>query len=552
MKDSLRYIAKNPILLFILIPAFILTLINTIFDGQMGCVQNNCGFIVGTNFRDGIWFQAVAATSFKTFPFQMPNYAGESLRGYHYLPNLFAYILSLGGIPIAITFYKLIPIAYMTGMTILAIKLARAIQDKVLFVSIFLFSLFFGMHLSLVTSLYHYGEIRNGALINTFQATRILESPHVALALLGLFYVVWKLYTKRLSRVDYVLNALLIFVTLGTKFYVAFTLILILSIYELIILIRSKKLLPLIKHGLLYGVSALCAIFVFYDPFSVSKSGSIFVFSPFSTVHHLIETPDLFYSQSMVLARYFLYEAGWSPRLVLIELFSVFLFVVYYFGTRVLSFLYFLNPTNLKKFKPVEIAIGISTLISILVSVLFIQKGDWYNPIQFSVPAAYLSVIFLSKWLYQMIRKHKVTGYLIFGIFILVTFPANLVNLTYLQKNARLVIPANEVRALEFLKNQPKGSVFVPMDENDMNYVSALTGKPSYVNFVNTLENAGIDYKNRLTNSQQFPDSVLSISADYFFVPQSRYKTKAPFACSKYTLKPIYNKDGVVICTKKK
>jgi len=550
MKDSLRYIIKNPILLIVIIPAFILTLINTIFDGQMGCVQDNCGFIVGTNFRDGIWFQAVAATAFKTFPFQMPNYAGEALRGYHYLPNLFAYILSLAGIPIAITFYKLLPMAYMTGMTILAIKLARAIQDKVLFVGLFLFSLFFGMHLSLVTSLYHYGEIRNGALINTFQATRILESPHVALALLGLFYVVWKLYTKRLSQRDYILNAVIIFVILGTKFYVAFSLILILSIYELVVFVQSKKPLPFLKHGLLYLVSAMCAIFIFYDPFSVSKSGSIFVFSPFATVHHLIETPDLFYSQSMVLARYFLYEAGWSPRLVLIELFSVFLFVVYYFGTRVLSFLYFLNPRNLKALKPIEIAIGISTLISILVSVLFIQKGDWYNPIQFSVPAAYLSVIFLSRWLYDLVKYNRFIGYGIIGIYVLVTLPAHFINLKYLNNSARLVIPQDEVSALAFLKKQPPGVVFSPIDIFDMAYVSAFTGKSSYLNFTNTLENSGIDYSQRKTNASRFPETISQIEAKYFYLTNISLKNHPPFQCEKYDLITLFINSTVHICEK--
>jgi len=548
MKDSLRYVVKNPVLLIVIIPAFILTLINTIFDGQMGCVQNNCGFIVGTNFRDGIWFQAVAATSFKTFPFQMPNYAGEILRGYHYLPNLIAYILSFAGIPIAVTFYKLLPIAYMTGMTFLAIKLARTIYDKIIFVGIFLFSLFFGMHLSLLTSLYHYGEIRNGALINTFQATRILESPHLAFALLGLFYVVLKLYTKQLTQKDYFLNAAIIFLTLGTKFYVAFSIIVILAIYELINAIRSKKLIPLIKIGSLYLFSTICGILVFYDPFSATSSGSIFIFSPFATVHHLIETPDLFYSQSMVLARYFLYEAGWSPRLVLIELFSVFLFVVYYFGTRVLSFLYFLNPTNLKKLKPVEIAIGISLLISILISVLFIQKGDWYNPIQFSVPAAYLSVIFLSKWLYGLVKSNRLFGYGVIGIFIVVTFPAHFINLKYFTSSARLVIPQDEVSALEFLKKQPPGVVFSPIDIFDMAYVSAFTGKSSYLNFTNTLENSGVDYSQRKTFSTQFPVTISQIEAKYFYLTDISLKNHPSFQCELYDLTTLYKNATVRIC----
>src|SRR3989344_2692958 len=239
---SMKYILKYPILLIVIIPAFILTLIRFILDGQNGCIADQCGFIVGTNYRDGIWFQAVASTAFTTWPFQMPNFAGAELSGYHYLPNLITYLLSKIGIPIVVTFYKIRPIVFMTILTSLSITVARKFKDDVRFVLLFLFFVFFGMHLSLILSLYHHGFIQNNALINTFQATNILESPHASFAILILLKILVLLHKQKRSMQDIVITSILLFLVFGTKFYVAFSISIILLVFELLTLIKLKDI----------------------------------------------------------------------------------------------------------------------------------------------------------------------------------------------------------------------------------------------------------------------------------------------------------------------
>lgn len=550
MKQFLTLIKKHPWISLVIASAWVLTLIPIIFDGQTGCVNETCGFIVGSNYRDGIWFQAVAETSFRTFPFQMPNFAGELLRGYHYLPNVFAYLLTFLGIPVAFTLYKIIPLLYMTGITLLGVRLARTIQKDKRFVGIFLFFLLFGMHLSLLTSLYHHGEIRNGALINTFQATRILESPHVALALLGLFFVVLRLYRKSISLRDRIAFSLILFLTMGTKFYVAFSLGIILGMYELILFFKFKKFPDTLMAFLLYGVSAGSAILLFYDPFSTSASGSIFTFAPFVTTHHMIESPDLFYMQGMVLARYFLYEAGWSPRLVGIELLSTALFFIYYFGARVLWIMFFFSRKMVSRMKAVEVACATSILLSMGMTVGFLQKGDWFNTIQFSVPAAYLSVIFLSQSLFAIVKKHTMFGYAFIFSLVLLTLPAQLINLTYLQSNARFVLPQAEVDALAYLKEQPPGSVFAPQDEHDMAYVSAFSGKPGYLNYVSHLGNAGFDSSKREALRQNFQSNIDEINTDYLYFNLKTHPISGVNECISRNYTVIYDMKNVRMCKK--
>lgn len=202
------------------------------------------------------------------------------------------------------------------------------------------------------------------------------------------------------------------------------------------------------------------AILLFYDPLSVTKGGSIFIWAPFATVHHLIENETLFYLPRMVLARYYLYAHGMSPRLIAIELFSVFLFVIFYFGTRIIGTFYILKQLVTKKITQFEIVVTVGILLGIILSVLFIQKGDWFNPMQFAVGAAFLINIFAAKFMYELFQKNKLLGIAVGLIVFVLTFIPNLVNLGYLSDPARYVVPQGEVQILDYLKKLPDDPVF--------------------------------------------------------------------------------------------
>lgn len=553
MKKIFRYLLKNKILIVIVLFAMTLTLLPIIFDGQNGCIDGKCGFIVGTNYRDGLWFQAISATSFNKFPFVFPSYWGEYLSGYHFLPNLIVFLLSKAGIPIFVSFYKIIPIFFFATLTILAVSLARKIQDSPLFVFIFLFFTYFGMHLSLFTSLYHFGEIRNGALINTFQATRILESPHLALAMLALYSVLILLLQKSRGRKNILIISALIFLTVGTKFYVSFSISVIVFVFEFILLLKKKSnWKTFFMRMILYGSSGALAMILFYNPLKVASSGATFIFSPFATVHHMIESPDLFYSKNLINARYFLYEAGWSPRLIALELYSTVLFVLFYFGTRALGFLQIIKLVVTKKITDLEVAVSVSVFISIFMAIMFVQKGDWFNPIQFAVPAAYLMNIFLAQFIFSLIKSKKYFGYSLLILLIAATLPANLINVNYLNNPARYVISSQEIEAMKFLKNtKDDGAVFVPIDENDMSYVSAFTGKQTYINNLNVLENAGIDYEKRLDISVNKPEKLFDTHVMYLYVRKfDENSKKYTKLCDNKKYAEAFENDEVIICKK--
>lgn len=519
----LIYIFKHRLISFLIITAFILTLLPIFFDGQYGCVNRVCGFIVGTNYRDGIWFQSVAASAFKTFPFRMPNFSGAFLSGYHYLPNLVAYLLLRIGVPTAISYYKLFPLLYMILLTALSIFFARKMKDRPLFVVFFLFFTFFGIPLTLITSLHYYGFIKNSLLINTFQSTRVLESMHFAFSFIILLVVLIFLNKKVLKLKERLFIGLLVFFVFGIKFYVASTMLFMLILNETLLCFRNKKIKKYFISLFIYVVAAIISILIFYNPFTAVKGGPIFVFAPFATVHHIIENEALFYLPNLVLARYFLYAHGVSPRLIVIEFFSTFLFVVFYFGTRVLGFLYIAKQIISRKISRFETVLSSGIILGIILSVMFVQKGDWFNPMQFAVISAFLINVFAAEFMYELFQKQRLFATGICLLVFALTFIPNLINLNYLSDKARLVIPQEEMRALELLKTLPDGAVFFPIiDPNvDLTYVSAFTGKQTYVNFVTLLQTTSVPYQKRFDETKNAAKiDVDSLDVRYAYIPK--------------------------------
>ncbi|MBI3366713.1 hypothetical protein HY041_03745 [Candidatus Roizmanbacteria bacterium] len=299
-----------------------------------------------------------------------------------------------------------------------------------------------------------------------------------------------------------------------------------LLLHELLLFFQHKKIKPYVISNSIYIISALISILIFYNPFSAVKGGSIFVFAPFATVHHMIENESMFYLPNLVLARYYLYAHGISPRLIVIEFFSTFLFVVFYFGTRVLGFLYIIKQIIVKKISQFEIVLTAGILLGIILSIMFIQKGDWFNPMQFAVVSAFLINIFAAKFMYELFQKQKYLGIFVAILVFILTFIPNLINLTYLSGEARYVIPQDEMKALELLKKLPDGPVLFPIiDPNvDLTYVSAFTGKQTYVNFVTLLQTTSVPYQKRLEQTSD-PNkiNVDSLDVKYAYIP-TEYK----------------------------
>jgi Gpi18-like mannosyltransferase len=167
--------------------------------------------------------------------------------------------------------------------------------------------------------------------------------------------------------------------------------------------------------------------------------------------------------------------------------------------------------------------------------------------------AAFLMNIFAALFLYDVWKYKKILFYLLFIPIFFLTFPSNLVNAKYLSNDARHVIPDYEMEALNFLKKQPDGPVLAPIIDPDMAYVAAISGKPTYYNFENVLDNNGIDYSKRKKEMKNIEKlNIDSLDVTYIYItdhyPKHKILLKRTQISKKY--KEIFNNRKVIIYSK--
>ena len=518
-------------LLLLIIPAFILNILVMSLSGTTFCLAEKCGMhFWGVNSHDAMWHLEIAAVSFRQFPFAVPTFAGAELSGYNILMDLGIYLISLVGIPPVITLFKIIPIIWFVAYTAVLITLSRKIHDSKLFVGLVLFVSYFAGHLGYLLQIYHNSPIFGGSQSFALQSATILLNTQLALSLPFLFYLLILIKEKKFDLKSTWIFSLVVALIISLKFYGGVIAIFFGAVYFFESYFQKKQIVFSIKQGLILVIPTLIAVILFYNPFLASKSGSVFIFAPFSIVHSMIEEANMVYLPDMVNARYFLYENDiYSPRLLFIELFSTFIYIVLNFGTRIFGLGYVLYRIIRRTVTKFEIYIFLAIILSVTLSVALIQKGDWWNTVQFSYYGIFLSNILLALFLYQLIKKKNILLYLIALLIILLTIPQNVNTIQGFTSKNTTYISREELEALAFLKDQPNGVVYNSFlaregysfyDYRNSGYVSAFTNKQLYLAHIGPLKIIGVDPSERIKKVEEQDCSVLSKIDYIYFVTQ--------------------------------
>jgi hypothetical protein len=504
---SLNYIKKHKSLLYLIIPAFILQMLIMMPSGTNFCIEDRCGIhFWGIHSHDAMWHLEIASVAFKSFPFQVPTYAGETLSGYNILMAYFLYLLSLIGIPPIFTLFKIIPPVWFILYTFIGIQFARTIKDKPLFVFIFLGAIYFADHFGYTLYLYHHGSLFVGDQSFSLQSLTSLLNTQFALSLPLLMWQFLILKDGKFSINNSIKMSVLLFLILGLKFYGGVASALICFFYLLEGLLKKNSYKLIFFHSLIVGLFAIASTILFYNPFEAGKSGSVFSLSPFATVHSVIEAPNMVYLPDMVNARYFLYETGWSPRLIFIELFSTFLYVFFNFGSRIFGLIYIFTKLFRKKVSRIEAYILITVLATLLLNIMLIQRGDWWNTVQFGYYAIFLSNVFLAILIYDLIIHKKIWAILIAVILIILSLLNNLRIIKIFATPETGYVSSLEIEALNYLKKMPDGVIFtsfkIPKNHNfhdyrNTGYASVFTGKKLYLGHYAPLNIIGVNFKDR-------------------------------------------------------
>jgi hypothetical protein len=570
MKKIIIYIVENIWLIVLIALAFLAFSIMNFRSGSYQCFNNVCGyFFWGSHSHDGIWHIAIAENAFKSIPFQMPTYLSSKLTGYNYFFDIIIFIMSKFGISPILSYFKILPIVWFILFTYLLIIFARKLNKSKMFVWLFLFFSYFAGSFS-----YYFTIIKDKTIIGSSGYLAQLFQ-HLALnfqfsfSLIPLLYILIKLKENKISTKTIIFFGFLIFINMGLKFYGGIiTYILVIS--YLLLVIRAIGYIKLIKNLIIINFFFIVSIFIFYNPFESLKTGSIFVFSPFTFIHPITEDPSLFYMQKLTDARYALQSAGISIKLMLIELFNLLLFLFFYFGVRFIGLLYGGIKVIKSKRNNFDLAILATIGVSIILTTLFIQKGEWTNIVQFLYYGIFLTTIYTAEFTYNFFIKNKKLGWLIAILIILLSLPATLDTIRlYAQNPGTTYLPKDEMEALTILKKMPEGVVFSPLYDtgvdnknaikelkekniplplyawNDTAYVTAFSGKQSYLSDLWMERITGINYEARLKKVLNNDCSFLK-EVDYLYNNNYYQIDRKLFDCPN-RLKLIYGNRSATI-----
>lgn len=571
IKKSIRkvveYIKKHKILLIVIITAFLLHMLVIIPSGSYYCYQDKCGlFFWGVHGHDGIWHIALVNSAFNSIPFLIPTYGGALLSGYNALLDYIIFLVSKIGINPLFLYFKILPLIWFFVFLYIAIIFARKIKNSHIFTLFFLFFIFFGSSFGYLITLFKNGNIWQSGGLFSMQAIQTLTNLQFAYSLIFLLVILLLIMRKTINIKNIFILSILVFIQFGLKFYAGIISSFLVGLYCLNLFLKQKyrlgfyQLVSLVLFGLL-------SIFLFYDPISSLQSGSTFIFKPFALVYPVIEDPSLFYLKNITNARYYLIEQNkLSPRLIAIEAFSLLLFLFFNFGTRILGFIYLIFKSVKKKVEEIEVYVFLTILFSVFLTIFFIQKGEWWNTIQFFYYALFLSNIFISKLLYELIKSKKIIGIITSLIIIIATIPVNIDILkSFVKFPSQYYISKDEINILNKLKDQPQGIVLTQLYDkkayynektlpssfslyDDTSYIPAFSGKQVYLADLMQLRILGIDYGDRLESVEKGDCGILKDVKYVYYI--KKQKTRLFKKCLKAwspKLKKIYENKFAIL-----
>jgi hypothetical protein len=211
-----------------------------------------------------------------------------------------------------------------------------------------------------------------------------------------------------------------------------------------------------------------------------------------------------------------------------------------------------------------DIYLLLTTLLAICMATFFVQKGIWWNTIQFLYYAFFLANIFAAEAIYLFWKKNNRLGIIITMAVIILTIPTSLdIIKGFASFPSSAYLPQAEKEALEFLRRQPEGVVLAPpfdakdkektsapfsfSNYDDTSYVTAFSGKPTYANDKVQLELLGIPYEHRYQAVSDSDCEVLK-SVQYIYQPlNEKEKQLQPCIKNSSSIKEIFRNSSVVI-----
>lgn len=512
------FLKRKPVLVFLMVTGSVSLSLVMVKSGLV--YPFGMGFW-GPNGHDGIWHLALI-NQLSNFSLNNPVFSGTILANYHFGFDLLAAVIhKVTFIPVHTLYFQILPPVMAIALGWLVYRLVEKWTGSRLKAYWSVFFVYFGGSWGWVVSLWRTGRLGGESVFWANQAISTLINPPYILSLLIFLAGAIKFldYLKKPTRPNLYLTAFLF----GILFQV--------KVYAGIITLGSLMLLSLIEffkgcgdgktRKLTLGV--LVVSLLVFLPFNL-RAPSLLVFSPLWFPHTMLSYADRFGWIKLENARSAYFQSGNWIKWLLAEGLALVIFLFGNLGTRAIGLGELLrkekgeNDTIFNRF----LLFGL--LISFVLPLLFIQKGNPWNTIQFFYYTQFLTSIYAGIVVGRLWESQtkRVVVYLVSTILVVATSLTSVTTLKndYLPGRPPARVSIEELEALWFLKSQPRGIVLTYPYNQDWRhlfseprplyayettgYVSALGEKTSYLEDEMNLEIIGTRWPERKESAFRF------------------------------------------------
>lgn len=498
---------------FIVTCAIYIAYVTAFKNGSYFCFDQACGiYFWGAQPVDGLWHISLIENAFKSIPFSIPIFAGNPLGGYNYLLDLLLYPFYALGIPATVLYFKFLSMLYVLGMVTALVVFVKGIKKGISYLASLMFFVFLWGNFYYMFALYHFGNFFNtsgtGFVLN-------LTNMQYSFSLITLLFFIHVMHSWSNSMKKNIVMAVLLALSMGLKFYAGLIGAVIFSTYYLLEFLKHKK--SLYSYAIstcIVGGASILMLIIIYKPFSsLGSSDPVFTFAPFAKIHDVIESRHKFFIEDMVLARYTLEAAGWSPRLIAIELFSTALFIFFEFGMLLIGVGYLMWKGLKRKLTQLDISLIAGMIFGMFMTTFFIQRGQWWNIIQFMNVALFILSIYAASVLQSLAINKSIWAKIAAILIVLFTIPYTLIAMyNFSQHEDSSYIPTFEIEYLDKLSKEKPGYVltFPPRTsrfnvehpkalwrEINAPYVTVYSNQLSYLHAEATLKILDTDFSER-------------------------------------------------------
>lgn len=535
----------------------------TVFRSGSSCLGGICFW--GPNGHDGVWHLGLINQFEHGVPPLAPTFAGERLKNYHWGYDFLVWLAhKISTISILDLHFRLFPLALSLFLGILSFKLAILIDGRFWTGFWFVLLNYFANSLGWLVTLIRDGSLGGESLFWAMQSISFLLNPPFALSVVVLFFglYLWKRWENYLDLKRILVLGLIFGSLLNIKAYAAalFVVSLATLISFNLLKAKNKRVKDLFRLLMITGLVS-GAIWFFWQ-----RGGNWpFVFQPLWFVRGLFESYDRLYLPWLAKI-WWLTQANWyfNPKFFLLVVIGLTLFVIGNFNTRLLGLLVGLKR---KEGQEMEQLFFSFVFWGTTIPLFFIQKGTAWNTIQFLYYALLFSNWFLARFLADLTKRRCWAKILLVTIPLL---PANYGTLRdYFGFPPPAIIVNEEIEGLRFLSSQP-GKIVLTFPYNQYRklgrktplslhlyestaYVSAFSGKISFLEDEMNLEITGFPWRERREEIEQFfasQDSIwsrgflLNNKIDYIYLVDGQ---QLPLASEKLGLKMIFENEKVRI-----